>query len=257
MPSVNTEWRRFPSPHGEIRAFAVEPDAPRPWPALILIHPIMGVTDRIRNLAATFAAEGYYTVAPDLYTNDPGYPALDVDSIQVAAHMGHKTEFWDAHLRHRPEAERAAILKARQWIGTRQTTTYGALIRACFDDLRNVKGLGPIGCIGYCQGGRLTLELAATGAELGAGVVYYGGHPGVDAAPRINCPIQGHYGVTDEPITSKVYEFAVAMNAAGREFTYTVYDAGHGFADHDGEWTALAYARSLQFLAKHLKRARA
>ena len=77
------------------------------------------------------------------------------------------------------------------------------------------------------------------------------------AAPRIQCPIQGHYGVTDEPITSKVYEFAAAMHAAGREFTYSVYDAGHGFADHDGPSTALAHGRTLQFLAGTLRNARA
>ena len=249
-----SEWRRFPSQHGEVRGFAAAPEAPRPWPALILIHPIMGVTERIRTLAASFAAEGYYTVAPDLYTNDAGYAEQDVTSIEAAAHMGPKPDSWDAYLARFPDRERASIVKARQWIGGRATKTYGALVAGCYEDLRRQQGLGAIACIGYCQGGRLTLELAATGAPIACGVVYYGGHPGVEAAPRINCPIQGHYGVTDAPITGKVYEFAVAMNAVGREFTYSVYNAGHGFADHDGEATTISHQRSLQFLAQHLKR---
>ena len=253
MPSAAGDWRRFPSPHGEIRAFTVAPNAPRPWPTLILIHPIMGVTERIRNLVAAFAAEGYYTVAPDLYTNDARHAELSVGSIEAAAHMGPKPESWDEYLRRWPEGERAAIRAARAWIGTRPTASYAAIVEACYEDLRREDGAGPIGCIGYCQGGRLTLELAATGTALAAGVVYYGGHPGVEAAPRIRCPIQGHYGITDAPITSKVYEFAVAMKAAGREFTYSVYDAGHGFADRDGESTTLAHERTLQFLAKHLR----
>jgi carboxymethylenebutenolidase len=255
MSGFRGEWRRFPSPHGEVRAFAVAPDAPRPWPALVLIHPIMGVTERIRSLVASFAGEGYYTVAPDLYTNDTGYGELDVASIEAAAHMGPKPEAWDAYLARFPESQRESIAKARQWIGSRTTKTHGALVVACYEDLCRERGVGAIGCIGYCQGGRLTLELAATGAALACGVVYYGGHPGVEAAPRIVCPIQGHYGVTDAPITSKVYEFAVAMHDAGREFTYSVYDAGHGFADHDGEATTLAHQRALQFLAQHLRRA--
>lgn len=253
MPRPAGGWRRFASPHGEIRTYAVEPHAPRPWPSLILIHPIMGVTERIRSLVESFATRGYYTVAPDLYTNDARYAGLSVDSIEAAAHMQPKPESWDAYLQRWPEDARSAIRDARAWITSRPTGTYAAIVEACYADLRAAPGVGPIGCIGYCQGGRLTLELAATGAEIAGGVVYYGGHPGVAAAPRIRCPIQGHYGVTDEPITSKVYEFAAAMHAAGREFTYCVYDAGHGFADHDGEATTLAHERTLQFLAKALK----
>ena len=256
MPETKGAWRRFHSPHGEIRAFAVEPRTPRPWPGLILIHPIMGVTARIQDLVTSFAAEGYFTVAPDLYTTDARYRTLTVENIEAAAHMGPKPESWDSYLQRWPEVARAGIRDARTWIGSRPIASYAPIVEACYADLRADSGIGPIGCIGYCQGGRLTLELAATGAALACGVVYYGGHPGVAAAPRIQCPIQGHYGVTDEPITSKVYEFAAAMHAAGREFTYSVYDAGHGFADHDGESTTVAHARTLQFLAGTLRNAR-
>jgi carboxymethylenebutenolidase len=253
MREAGGKWRQFESPHGEIRAFVEEPRATSPWPTLILIHPIMGVTERIRNLVASFAVEGYYTVAPNLYSKDARHAALSVDSIEAAAHMQPRPESWETYLQRWPEEARAGIRDARDWISSRPTKAYAAIVESCYADLRGAQNVGPIGCIGYCQGGRLTLELAATGAELACGVVYYGGHPGVAAAPRIRCPIQGHYGVTDEPITSKVYEFAAAMHEAGREFAYCVYNAGHGFADHDGEVTTLAHERTLKFLGRNLK----
>lgn len=65
--------------------------------------------------------------------------------------------------------------------------------------------------------------------------------------------------MTDSKITSGVYDFAVAMKAAGKHFAYTVYDADHGFNDlppargYNPEVARVAHARSSEFLAKYLK----
>ena len=107
------------------------------------------------------------------------------------------------------------------------------------------------------MGGRLVGELAAQGAELAAGVIHYGGPPKLAQVVNIRCPLEGHYASTDIGITNKVPAFAEAMKAAGKPFTYYVYEADHGFTlghDRFPEAKRLAMKRSLDFLNKHLLR---
>jgi carboxymethylenebutenolidase len=111
------------------------------------------------------------------------------------------------------------------------------------------------------MGGRLTGELSATGAELAAAVVYYGAPPRLDLIADIRCPIEGHYAITDKGITGKIPDFAAAMKAAGKDFTFYIYEADHGFSlvpgglSYDAAATALSLQRVKPFLAKHLKAA--
>jgi carboxymethylenebutenolidase len=105
------------------------------------------------------------------------------------------------------------------------------------------------------MGGRLVGELAATGAELSAGVIHYGSPPKLDLVPNITAALEGHYASTDAHITGKVPAFAAAMKAAGREFSYYVYDADHGFSLNDRFPAAreTAMRRSSTFLDRHLR----
>lgn len=108
------------------------------------------------------------------------------------------------------------------------------------------------------MGGELAGGLAALGVELAAGVIFYGQSPNLADVPKIRAPLEGHYGVTDRRITAGVYDFALAMKAAGKHFAYSVYDAAHGFNDpppargYNPEAARLANARARAFLAKHL-----
>jgi carboxymethylenebutenolidase len=109
------------------------------------------------------------------------------------------------------------------------------------------------------MGGQLVGELATLGVDLAAGVIYYGSSPALERVPQIRGPLEGHYGVTDRKITAGVYDFALAMKAAGKYFAYTVYDADHGFNDdppargYNPYALRLAHERSSVFLAEHLQ----
>ena len=106
------------------------------------------------------------------------------------------------------------------------------------------------------MGGRLVGELVATGAALTAGVIHYGSPPKLELVPKIVTPLQGHYASTDTPITSKVPGFDAALKAAGKEFSYYVYEADHGFSlgnTHFPEAARLAMTRSKAFLAEKLR----
>ncbi len=77
---------RFPSPDGQINAFVVKPAGAAPWPALILLHPVMGITPDIKDTAARFADKGYLVVVPDIYTHDTGFRKHTTADIDAAAH---------------------------------------------------------------------------------------------------------------------------------------------------------------------------
>lgn len=238
------------------RAFIAKPAAAGPQPALLIVHAVMGIDAYIRDLAENWSALGYYAVIPDLYTHDPGFKQHEQEHIEMAAHMGTDPMRQKEFLDHCPAELRAAVMRAREWISGRPAGTYINTIRATFEQLRGNPAIRAIGTIGFCMGGRLVGELAATGADLAAGVIHYGGPPKLSEVANIRCPLEGHYASTDTGITSKVPAFAEAMKTVGKPFTYYVYEADHGFTlsgNRFPEAKRLAMARSIEFLNKQLQ----
>ncbi len=258
MP-VSDERVTFGIKGGTANAYVAVPATSPPWAALIMIHPITGLEEMMMERARGFAAAGYLTVAPDIYSNDPGYAAHEPENIEAAAHLrlGREAAEVEALLQTYEPSLRERMVAAYEWVVGRPTTTYIDVVAGCFDYVRARAGVKAIGSIGYCMGGRLTAELAATGAALSAAVIFYGGGPSAETIPNITCPVQGHYAVTDRGITGKVYDFALAMHAAGKTFDYSVYDADHGFGEprakvYNPEAARVSGLRSNAFLAKHL-----
>jgi carboxymethylenebutenolidase len=259
--TVSGEWIHFPAQGTNFRAYMVRPRQAPPWPALIVIHGVNGCGIHMQNRAVEFAAEGYFAICPDIYSNDPVFPTVPEGDILDAAHMGPNRAKHAAYLTDKTPERRAAIARARAWIDSRPGASFIEIVRGCYDYLKARKDVAAIGSVGYCMGGRLTGELAATGAELAAGVIYYGGNPKLELVPNIRCPIEGHYAVTDHGITDKVPLFAEAMKNAGKEFASFVYDADHGFSLTPGSHgyneaaTRLSMHRTFAFLARTLKMA--
>ena len=254
---MTEQWAQFDAVGGALRGFLVQPSAPPPWPALLLLHPIAGVMAQMQSIARGFAAAGYLTLAPDLYTNDPGYQKVEVADIITA--LGSPGADFEERLARLPEPRRSGVRAAREWMTNRPKGHYVDGASGAFEYLKARNDVNRIGAIGYCMGGQLVGRLAALGVDLAAGVIYYGASPALDGVPQIRGPLEGHYGVTDRKITGGVYDFALAMKAAGKHFAYTVYDADHGFNDdppargHNAYAARLAQERATAFLAEHLK----
>jgi carboxymethylenebutenolidase len=251
--AIKGEWTTI---DGDIRGFVAKPAGPPPRPALIVIHAVIGIDEHIEQLTEEFAAEGYYALTPDIYANDPGYKNHRHEHIEMAAHIGADPERLKTALAKESPEIRAAVMKAREWMSGRPGHTYINTIRATFDHLHGRRDIRTIGAIGFCMGGRLVGELAATGAALAAGVIHYGGPPKLDQVPKIVAPLQGHYASTDTPITSKIPAFAEAMKATGKEFSYYLYEADHGFTLRGSQYleaARLAMTRSKAFLAEKLR----
>lgn len=259
MHSPGAEWITYRAPSGSIRAFSARPALDPPLAALIVIHGVNGLGAHMERNCLEFANEGYLAIAPDIYSKDPGFKTHDVRDIELAAHMGKDPARHAAFLANYPPAKQDAIRRAREWISARPAHTYIDIVRSCYDHLKERPEVASIGCLGYCMGGRLTGELAATGAELAAGVIYYGDHPNLELVKNIRCPIEGHYASTDKNITGKVPDFAAAMKAAGKAFTYYVYEANHGFSlspelkSYNESATKLSMQRIKVFLARYLR----
>jgi carboxymethylenebutenolidase len=255
---MTEEWARFDAVGGAIRGFLVQPSSPPPWPALIVLHPIAGVMAQMQDIVRGFAADGYLTLAPDLYTNDPGYQKIDVANI-IAAHGSPNEPDWEERMMRIPEPRRTGVRAAREWMTNRPKAHYADGVRGAFDYLEHRADVTKIGAIGYCMGGQYVGQLATQGVVLAAGVIFYGASPALADVGRIRGPLEGHYGVTDRKITAGVYDFALAMKAAGKYFAYTVYDADHGFNDappargYNPYAARMAHERTRAFLAEHLQ----
>jgi len=117
------------------------------------------------------------------------------------------------------------------------------------------------------MGGALTLLAAVNVPEVDAAVVWYGYPPleYIDAT-RIRAPLMAHWATEDAafPI-AKVDELEKKLRAAKVAFEFHRYQAQHAFANetadskkvpflkHDAAAAELAWRRTMEFLAKHLK----
>src|SRR5437016_563208 len=58
---------RYPVASGTLPAHLAVPTTPGPWPGVVVLHEIFGLTDDIRAQADRLAERGYLAIAPDLF----------------------------------------------------------------------------------------------------------------------------------------------------------------------------------------------
>ncbi len=215
-----------------VSGFLATPAGKGPSPAVVVIQEWWGLNDWVKDQARALAKEGYLALAVDLYRGKATDKAEDAHQL-----MSGLPE--DRALRDLGAA--FAFLAARQ-------------------DVKKDR----IGSIGWCMGGKWSLRLAVEEPRLAAAVAYYGALP-TDAAAiaKIKAPVLGNYGADDKgPSPDQVKTFEAAMNKAGKAVDLKLYEgAGHAFANVNNPWGGYreaaakdAWARSVAFFAKHLKK---
>lgn len=194
-------------------------------PALILVQEWWGVNDHIRAYAERYAAEGFLTVAVDLYD---GAVASDKDE---ASHRMDGLD-WGAALDH--------IAGAIAFIEGHERST------------------GKVGITGFCMGGAITFSAACSLHGLHAAVPFYG-VPGSFDATHVEAPILAHIAERDTWATPAIAKrFASEMAAAGKPMDVEFYDADHAFMNmarpevFDAACAARAWTRTVAFLHEHL-----
>jgi carboxymethylenebutenolidase len=219
---------------GSVNGYLAEGKLGAAAPGIVVIQEWWGLNDQIRGVADEFAEAGYRAVVPDLYR---GKVALEENE---AEHLMKGLDFGSAA---------------------------GQDIRGAVQFLKST-GSNKVGVTGFCMGGALTLLSSVHVPEADAFVVWYGYPPleYVDAT-RIRAPLMAHWGTEDSvfPI-GNVETLEKKLRDASVAFEFHRYTAKHAFAnetadsrnlaylEHNAEAAALAWKRTREFFAKHLKR---
>lgn len=186
------------------------PDGDGPFPALILIHEWNGLVDRVRQVADAFAAEGYVTLAADLYRGRTG-ANRDENMALVQEARGNM------------DAVIANLNAAQHFLRDRNDVT------------------GRIGVMGWCFGGGVALSYGLDGEQHDATAMFYGSLVQDPAElARVHHPIYGTFAELDTGIPPEaVARFAATLDSIGIDNDIHVYDdVGHGFwlwVDQDRE----------------------
>ena len=208
------------------KGYLAKPEAPGSYPGVVMIHENRGLRPETRLMADTLAQDGYIVLAVDLL----GGVAEDQDGAKVL------TSKFDP-------------------------ATGVANMRAAVEYLR-AQGASKVASLGWCFGGRQSVELAISGEALDATVVYYGGSMAttVDKLAPIKWPVLGVFGDQDKAIPMEMVDtFKDSLKTLGIENEVYVYPGvGHAFANPSGmnyapEATKDAWEKTLSFLNKHLK----
>ncbi|MCL4801810.1 MAG: dienelactone hydrolase family protein [Burkholderiales bacterium] len=216
----------FKRPDGkDCNGYYAAPAAGARAPGMVVIQEWWGLNDQIKGVADRLAAAGYRALVPDLYR---GKVTLDAAE---ANHLMTGLDFKDAATQD--------VRGAAQYLKQES---------------------GKVGVIGFCMGGALTVLAAMHVPEIDAASSWYGVPPPEAGDPtKIRIPVQGHFALQDAfftPASVDALEAKLKQGNVTHEFHR--YDANHAFGNETGQHydaaaTKLAWQRSLDFLAKHLR----
>ncbi len=210
----------------QLGAYRADP-AGAPKGGIVVIQEIFGVNQHIRKVCDDFAKEGYVAVAPALF-----------DRTQKDYQSGYTP----------PEIEKSRAFVAKP--------DWDAMMRDTDAALKDIKSVGPTGIVGFCMGGTIAFLAATRLSGLTAAVGYYGGRIVAFADEKPKCPVQMHFGEKDAGIPLSDVEAIKQKQPQAEVHVYP--DAQHGFhcderASFQKEASTLAWQRTLDFLARHMK----
>ena len=219
----------------------------QPVPGLVVLQEIFGLSEFVRSRCAALAEQGYAVLAPAVFGRlvEPGEPAPVVEADD-------------------PEMlPRAMDLVGR--VDWPQAVRDGLAAR---DELARMAGVDQdrVGLVGFCFGGGLAFNVAASAAQAGVPVAalvsYYGSAlPGLlDLAPSVTCPSLHHFGTADSYIPlEQVLEIRDAVTAAAPDqVRFELHEgADHAFDNphpmfHHPQASARAWEQTTDFLAEVL-----
>lgn len=228
---IKASYVTYPSPGGNsgtMRGYLVQPSGQGPFPAVLIVHENRGLNPYIEDVARRAAVEGFLALAPDGLFPVGGYPGNDDDGRSLQASLD-------------PAKLRIDLLNSARFVKAHKLST------------------GKLGATGFCYGGGVVNYLAtALGADLQAGVPYYGVAAETSRVPEIKAPLLCHLAENDERINITYPAYELALKAAGVAYQVHVYPGTqHGFHNnstpryHDAA-AKLSWERTVAHFKAHL-----
>ena len=228
---IKAQYVSYPSPggnSGQMRGYLVQPAGQGPFPAVLVIHENRGLNPYIEDVTRRAAVDGFLALAPDGLFPAGGYPGNDDDgrTLQAGLDQGKL---------------RTDMLNGARFLKAHKVST------------------GKLGVTGFCWGGSTTNFLAAAlGADMQAGVPYYGAATETASVPKIKAPLLIHYAESDERVNAMWPAFESALKDAGVLYQAHIYPGTqHGFHNnstprYNEPAAKLSWERTIAFFKTHL-----
>ena len=235
--AIRTSIIEIAMPDGSMPAHLAEPEGEGSHPAVVVLMEAFGLVPHIESVCDRLAAEGYVTVAPDIYYRELPDNKVRYDQLNDAIALMQKLD----------------------------DGRFVADMRATLDDLAaraNVNG-ERLGVTGFCMGGRLAfLSACAFPDRISAAAPFYGGgitgH--LDQAESIQAPLYLFFGDEDAFIPrEQVDQIAARLRELGTDYKLKSYPgAAHGFfcdqrESHEPKAAEDAWSELRSFFAEHLR----
>lgn len=230
-PRIKGTYVTYPSPggtSGTMKGYLVQPSGAGPFPTVLVIHENRGLNPYIEDVARRAATEGFLALAPDGLFPVGGYPGNDDDGRTLQATLD------------QPKL-RTDMVNSARFLKAHKLST------------------GKLGVTGFCWGGGATNFLAVTlGADMNAGVPFYGPAPETASVAAIKAPMMIQMAETDENINKMWPAYEAALKAAGVPYEQHTYPGTqHGFHNnstprYQEAAAKLAWERTVAHFKKHL-----
>jgi carboxymethylenebutenolidase len=213
---------------GRMRGYLVTPAGKGPWPAVLVVHENRGLNPYIEDVGRRFAVEGFLALAPDGLAPIGGYPGNDDDGKVMQKSLDPDKLFTD-------------MLNSARFLKTHGLSN------------------GKLGATGFCYGGGVVNDLAVImGADLNAGVPFYGVAPALEKVPEIKAPLLVHYAEDDPRVNASREGYRQALKSSSKNFVmYTYEGTRHGFHNnstprYNEAQAELAWQRTVSFFKQNL-----
>jgi len=213
---------------GTTPGYVARPNGGKGLP-VVVIQEYWGLVPQIEGVCDRFADEGFIALAPDLYHGQIAKSPDQAGKMMMAMRI--------------EEASR----DLRSAIDSAAAQPGGTSRR--------------VGVIGFCMGGALSLFAACRNPEVGACVVFYGGHPNVKPDLKsLKAPVLGIYAGKDGFVTPQVVaDLDREMTKLGKRHEFHTYpNAQHAFFNekrpevYDAAASSDAWTKTVAFFRREL-----
>jgi carboxymethylenebutenolidase len=220
---------------GGMPAYRAKPGGAGPWPAVLVIQEAFGLNEHIKDVTRRVAAEGYVSLAPDLFYRGGKGRTAGYDQLP----------------------------KALELMGSLKDDEIVSDVASAIAHLEKDAsvGRGRIGIMGFCMGGRVSyLAACALPDKIAAAVPFYGGGIPIDRTPTLRAPVLAFFGDADPFIPlDQVEKLRTEAARLGKKLETVVYPgAPHGFFCNERDSyrpdaARDAWERTKAFFARHLR----